>query len=217
MRPMHTRRLGLGGSRFALRLSAVAFAGAAVGMVLPQPCESAHAAQPPLAAERAASAPVLFSGAQPPPTDESPSADDAAETEESLETDEEPAPPIATRTFTTPAAMVINYVLSGSATGFEALTRRMVQALAASEDGQHQALAAGWTMYRVVEPGPNNNAVYVWLFDPVVPDANYAVPQLLNELFPAEVQQLYESYMQFFGMGQTPLELQPVELVEDPG
>lgn len=214
MRPMHTRRLGPGGSRFALPLSAVVFAGAAVGMVLPQPCESAHAAQPRLAAERAASAPVLFSGAQPPPTDQSALAADAAGADD---TETEQAPPIATRTFTAPAAMVINYVLSGSATGFEALTRRMAQALAASEDGQHQALAAGWTMYRMVEPGPNNNAVYVWLFDPVVPDANYAVPQLLNELFPAEVQQLYESYMQSFGMGQTPLELQPVVLVEDPG
>lgn len=214
MRPMHTRQLGLGGSRFALRLSAVAFAGAAVGMMLPQPCESAHAAQPPTAAEQTAPVPVPFPGAQPPPTDESAPADDAAG---AGDTETEPAPPIATRTFTTPAAMVINYVLSGSATGFEALTRRMVQALAASEDGQHQALAAGWTMYRVVEPGPNNNAVYVWLFDPVVPGANYAVPQLLNELLPAEVQELYESYMQSFGMGQTPLELQPVELVEDPG
>lgn len=203
MCPMKTRRLGLGGSRFALPLSAVALAGAVVGMVLPPSSfESAHAAQPPLAAEQAASTPAPFSGAQPPPTGD-------AETE--------PAPPIATRTFAAPAAMVINYVLSGSASGFEALTRRMVEALAASEDGQHQALAAGWTMYRVVDPGPNNNAVYVWLFDPVVQDANYAVPQLLNELFPAEVQQLYESYMQSFGMGQTPLELQPVELVADPG
>ena len=214
MRPMNTRRLGLGGSRFALPLSAVALAGATVGMLLPRPFEPAHAARPPAAAERAAPAPVRFAGAQPPPTDESALADDAAG---AGDTETEPAPPIATRTFAGPAAMVINYVTSGSANGFEALTRRMVQALAASEDGQHQALAAGWTMYRVVEPGPNNNAVYVWLFDPVVPDANYAVPQLLNELFPAEVQQLYESYMQSFGMGQTPLELQPVELVADPG
>ena len=113
--------------------------------------------------------------------------------------------------------MVINYVQSGSASGFEALTRRIVEALAASEDAEHQALAAGWTMYRVADPGPNNNAVYVWLFDPVVQDANYAVAQLLNQLFPAEVQQLYETYMQSFGMGQTPLELEPVELVDDPG
>ena len=158
--------------------------------------------------------PAPFPGAQPPPTDESALADDPAGIGD---TETEPAPPIATLTFAGPAAMVINYVTAGSASGFEALTRRMVEALAASEDGQHQALAAGWTMYRVVEPGPNNNAVYVWLFDPVVQDANYAVPQLLNELFPAEVQQLYESYMQFFGMGQTPLELEPVVLVEDPG
>ena len=214
MRPMNTRRLGLGGSRFALPLSAVALAGAAVGMALPLTFESAHAARPLATAEQAASAPAAFSGAQPPPTDESALPDDAAATGD---TETEPAPPIATLTFAGPAAMVINYVTAGSASGFEALTRRMVEALAASEDGQHQALAAGWTMYRVVEPGPNNNAVYVWLFDPVVEDANYAVPQLLNELFPAEVQQLYESYMQFFGMGQTPLELEPVVLVEDPG
>lgn len=201
MRSMNTCRLGLGGSRFAFSLSALVLAGAAVGMVLPRFFEPAHAAQPPTAAEQAALAPEPTSGAQQPPAE-----DDGTE----------PTPPISTRTFATPAAMVINYVTSGSASGFEALTRRMVAALAASEDVEHQALAAGWTMYRMVEPGPNNNAVYVWLFDPVVEDANYAVPQLLNELFPAEVQQLYESYMQSFGMGQTPLELEPVVLV-DPG
>ena len=48
-------------------------------------------------------------------------------------------------------------------------------------------------------------------------DANYAVAQLLNQVFPEEVQSLYESYMRFFGMGQTRLELEPVELVQDPG
>lgn len=113
--------------------------------------------------------------------------------------------------------MVVNFVQAASATGFESLTRRLVEGLAASEDGEHQAQAAGWTMYRVTEPGPNNNAVYVWFLDPVVENANYAVPQLLNEVFPAEVQQLYETYMQSFGVGQMPLNLTPVELVAGPG
>lgn len=131
--------------------------------------------------------------------------------------EEEPGPPVAARTFATPAAMIINYVRAANADDFESLTRQMVEALAASEDAGHQALAAGWTMYRVSAPGPNNNTVYVWLFDPVVEDANYAVAQLLNELFPEEVQQLYETYMGSFGIGQTPLELEPVALLEEPG
>ena len=212
MRPMNTRRLGPGGSRCAWVSSPGMLLGIVAGIALPWFCEPVSAAQQP--AETQA---VQPGEAQDPPVVDSGPGDPAAATEESPETDEEPAPPIAVRTFEGPAAMIINYVQSGSADEFEALTRRMVEALAESEDAEHQALAAGWTMYRVSEPGPNNNAVYVWLFDPVVEDANYAVAQLLNELFPAEVQQLYETYMQSFGVGQTPLELEPVELVEDPG
>lgn len=214
---MNSSRSGLGVFRFAWTLTAVALAGVAAGMVLPRPLESARAAQPPTAAQPPASVPtpLPFPGAQPPSADGDAPSDDATAADDA---ETEPAPAIATRTFDAPAAMIINYVQSGSASGFEALTRQMVQALAASEDAEHRALAAGWTMYRVSEPpGPNNNAVYVWLFDPVVEDANYAVAQLLNQVFPEEVQSLYETYMQSFGMGQTPLELEPVVLVDDPG
>ena len=214
MRPIDTLRRDRGGSRFAWPLTVAALAGVAVGMVLPRPFESARAAQPPTAAQQPPPTPLPFPGAQPPPTDDSAPPDDATA---AGDTETEPVPPIAARTFATPAAMVMNYVRSGSAEAFESLTRRMVEALAASEDAEHQALAAGWTMYRVADPGPNNNAVYVWLFDPVVENANYAVAQILNQLFPAEVQQLYETYMQSFGIGQTPLELEPVPLVADPG
>ena len=201
MRPTKTRWLGRYGSRVAWPLSAAMLVGLAVGLAVPRPFESARAAQPPAQA------------AQPP--DQTPAPADPSAL--AGETDVEPVPPIATRTFEAPAAMVFNYVRSGSADSFESLTRRMVEALAASEDGEHQALAAGWTMYRVLAPGPNNNTVYVWLFDPVAEGANYAVAQLLNELFPAEVQQLYETYMQSFGVGQMPLEMEPVALVESPG
>ncbi len=208
MRPIDTRRPDRGGSRFAWPLFAAMLAGIAVGIAVPRPFEAARAAQQP-------PPPVL--AAQPSDEARAPAGADPAQTDPTASTDEEPAPPIATRTFEAPAAMVMNYVRSGSAQAFESLTRRMVEALAASEDAEHQALAAGWTMYRVADPGPNNNAVYVWLFDPVVENANYAVAQILNQLFPAEVQQLYETYMQSFGIGQTPLELEPVPLVEDPG
>ena len=209
---MNRRRPGPGGSRRAWASSPGMLLGIVAGIALPWFFEPSSAAQQPAEIQA-----VQPGDAQDPPVADSGPADPAAATEESPETDEEPDPPIAVRNFAGPAAMIINYVQSGSADDFEALTRRMVEALAESEDAEHQALAAGWTMYRVSEPGPNNNAVYVWLFDPVVQDANYAVAQLLNELFPAEVQQLYETYMQSFGVGQTPLELEPIELLEEPG
>ena len=186
-------------------------------MALPRLFESARAAQPPgqpTAQQPLGQQPPAFPGTPGQQTDGTASLDETAAADEAAP---EPTAPIATQIFDGPAAMVLNYVRSGSTASFESLTRRLVEALAASEDREHQALAAGWTMYRVQEPGPNNNALYVWLFDPVVANANYAVPQLLNELFPADVQQLYETYVQSFGLGQTPLVLEPVELVEDPG
>ncbi len=189
--------------------------GVAAGMALPRPFESAGAAQPPAQqqpAQQQPPTPLPFPGAQPPSTDRNASADDATAAGETT-----PDPPIASRTFVAPAALVVNFVQQASAGSFEALTRRLVAALAASENPQRQSQAAGWTMYRAVEAtAPNNNAVFLWFLDPTVANANYAVPQLLNEMFPAEVQQLYEGYMQSFGVGQMVLQLEPVVLVEEP-
>lgn len=183
----------------AWTLVVAATAGLAAGMALPRPFEPVRAAQQPTTQQ-----PTTQGGAT---VDESAPPDP---------TDAEPAPAIATRMFEAPAAMVINYIRAGSESGFEQLTRRLVASLAASEDPERQAQAAGWTMYRVREPGPNNNAVYVWLLNPAVAGANYAVPQLLNEAFPEEVQQLYETFNQSFGLGQTLLNLDPVVLVQEP-
>ena len=129
----------------------------------------------------------------------------------------QPGPSIATRRFEAPAALIVSFVRPASAGSFETLSQRLVSALAASDNPQRRSQAAGWTMYRVVEEsGPNNNAVFLWFLDPTVANANYAVPQLFNEMFPAEVQQLYEGYVQSFGVGQMVLNLEPVVLVEEP-
>ena len=158
--------------------------------------------------------PLPFPVAQPPSTVGGAAGDDTTATGE-IET--QPGPPIATRRFEAPAALIVNFVGPAHTGTFEALSRRLVTALAASDDAQRRSQAAGWTMYRVVQDsGPNNNAVYLWFLDPTVANANYAVPQLLNEMFPAEVQQLYEGYVQSFGVGQMVLNLEPVVLVEEP-
>ena len=212
MLSMKSGRSGRHGAGFVLPIAVAMLAGVAVGMVLPRPFESIRAAQQPADAQQTAPVPLPFPGAQPPSTDESAPAGDVTDGEPETE----PEPPIAMRRFEAPAAMVMNYVQAASANGFEQIVRRLVQAMAASDDPERQGQAAGWTMYRVGEPGPNNNAVYIWLLDPVVTGANYAVPQLLNETFPEEVQQLYETYNQSFGLGQAFLNLDPVVLVQEP-
>ena len=209
MLSMSTGRSGRHGSGLVLPIAAALLVGVAVGMAMPRPFESIRAAQPPAGVQQTAPAPLPSPGAQPPAPDETDPDEDAAETEADA------PPPLATRTFEAPAALVMNYIQAASATGFEQNVRALVQEMAASEDPERQGQAAGWTMYRVREPGPNNNAVYVWLFDPVVTNANYAVPQLLNEAFPDQVQQLYETYNQSFGMGQAFLNLDPVVLVQE--
>ena len=216
MRPVNRGRTAQGRSGRGWPAVLLLLAGVAVGMALPRPF--ARAVQPPAEQQPAPEeqqpapeeqqppAPLPFPGAQPPP---------AGDPDAEEEGPAPPEPPIAARTFTAPAALIVNFVQPSGVGSFEALTRRLVAALAESEDPQHRAQAAGWTMYRAVEAAaPNNNAVFFWLLDPTAADANYAVPQLLNEMFPDEVQQLYEGYMQAFGVGQMVLDLEPVVLVD---
>lgn len=218
-------------------LIAAVLVGMAIGNALPRPARAVRAVQPPAAAPAQPQEEPRFPGAQPPaagqdaPAGDTAAADETAadeagtdeaggaETDETEadedeeDEDEEEAPPIATRTFEDPAALVMNFVSASGASDFERVTRRLVQAMAESENPERRGQALGWKMYRVREPGPNNNTVFIWLFDPVVTEANYAAPQLLNESLPEEVQQLYEDFNGSFGLGQVPLNLQPVELV----
>ena len=129
------------------------------------------------------------------------------ETAEADETVEEAPAMLEPETFDGPIGMVINYIDPEGASDFESVMSQLLEALAASEDAERVAQAAGWKLYKAQETGAEDQAVYIWLLDPVVEDADYSVPQLLYELFPAEVQQLYETYNGSFGLGQIWLNL----------
>ena len=125
------------------------------------------------------------------------------------------------QTFEAPVGLVVNYVRPAGTADFESIMLRLQQALAGGElaEGElaeeedverRRAQAEGWTIYKARELGPNNQAVYVWLLNPAVGGGDYAVPQILAEAFPAEAQQLYETYNESFGAGQIWLNLDPV-------
>ena len=107
----------------------------------------------------------------------------------------------AARTFNTSSGMVLNYVNPGSTADFEGIMQKLGEALRTSENSQRQQQADGWKVYKAREPGPGNSVLYVWFIDPTISGADYAVSQILNEAFPAEVQGLYETFNGSFAAG----------------
>ena len=120
----------------------------------------------------------------------------------------------AFKTLDEPVGMVFNYIEQDCVDGFEQVMARLGQVMAESENPERVQQASGWKVYKAIEPGPNNNVLYVWFIDPTVPDADYSVAQILNEEIPNEVQGLYETFNDSFGLGQMPINL---ELVMDFG
>ncbi|SVA27804.1 uncharacterized protein METZ01_LOCUS80658 [marine metagenome] len=90
--------------------------------------------------------------------------------------------------------------------------KRVAEALANNEEFDRRRQAVGWKLYRKEEPLEGGVLLYISVIDPVVPNADYWVPQILNEAFPTEVQELYEAYAGAFAHGETLLNLTPVDL-----
>src|SRR5207237_6620988 len=82
------------------------------------------------------------------------------------------------------------------------------EALAHSEDPVRKQQAAGWKLFKALEVGPNNSVLYVFVVDPAVKGADYTISKVLNEAFPAEVQELYKLYIGASVGGQVLLNLQ---------
>jgi len=94
---------------------------------------------------------------------------------------------------------------------FEKIMAKLHEALAASEDPVRKEQAAGWKVFKAIEPGPNNVALYVFVIDPAVKGTDYAFWKTMYDQFPAEVQELYRLYTAASAGGQTMLNLQLIE------
>ena len=115
-------------------------------------------------------------------------------------------------TFAAPAGLILSYIKSDKGADFERVMSRLGEALASSEDEQHRLLASGWRVYRAQEPGPDGEVLYVWMIDPALAGADYAVPELLGEALPDESQALFDAFSEAFGSGQALINLDPVSI-----
>ena len=113
-----------------------------------------------------------------------------------------------TLTFSGGSALLLNYVARDKTADFEQVMRTYGEALGSSENGERNRQGDSLKIYRATEPGQNNTVLYVWLVDPVVSGANYAVAQVLADEMPVEVQDLYEAYSASLeGGGQQPINM----------
>ena len=120
-------------------------------------------------------------------------------------------------TFSGDAAVMLHFVKPGSTSAYEGVMARLGQALARSENTEtnRQAQAAGWKVYRAsMDISGQGNVMYAWVIDPVMGGANYAASTIMNEVFPGEIQQLYETYNGSFtdaALKQLPINLTLVQ------
>lgn len=218
-RTMQTAAVGstrVNGVREACLLAAVLVA--ASGAL---PAHASQPPQPPAEVDSAQSSDPAASEQAPEPADEQPAQPDAADAAppaDAAEADaeqpadaEEAEPPAGT--FEAPAGLILSYIKSEGSGDFERVMTRIGAALASSEDEERRELLSGWRLYRAREPGPEGEVLYVWLIDPAVAGADYAVPELLGAALPDESQALFDAFSAAFGSGQALINLEPVDIV----
>ena len=109
-------------------------------------------------------------------------------------------------TFSGGAAMMTNVVDRSKTADFERVMRAYGEGLAGSSNAEYNRMAAGFKVYRAVEPGPNNFVVYYWFIDPVISGANYAVAKVLNDEFEGGPPGNGDEVRALFGAYQSALE-----------
>lgn len=100
--------------------------------------------------------------------------------------------------FTAPAGMLLNTIKADKTADFEQLMGRVKEALAKSENPVRKQQAAGWKIYKAVEPGAGGNVLYVFFLDPAVPEAEYDPSRIFNEVFPNETQDFFAKLKEAF-------------------
>ena len=93
--------------------------------------------------------------------------------------------------FPSGAGLLFFYVKPDRTSDFEAVVARLTDVLDKTEDPVRKQQAANWHILRSVEATPDA-AIYVFMFVPAVPGADYDPIKLLGEALPTDVQGLYE-------------------------
>jgi hypothetical protein len=126
-----------------------------------------------------------------------------------------PPAPVAARAFAAPAGLLFNTVRADRVADFEQVMGYLRAALEKSPDPTVRAQARGWRVFKATEPGPSATVLYVYVIDPTVPGADYALGPILAQAYPdqAQLQEIWRLYTGSVTGGGTLLNLTPLQPV----
>jgi hypothetical protein len=107
-----------------------------------------------------------------------------------------------------PAGMILTQVKPDRADDFEAALATLRNALAKSNNPVRKQQAAGWKFYRAAEP-LSGNVLFVLVVDPAVPNADYSLESIGNELSKEEAARVMQRIAQGIATKQNLLRLTP--------
>jgi hypothetical protein len=122
-----------------------------------------------------------------------------------------PPAPLGARTFTAPTGVIFNVVRPERVVDFEMVIGYLQSALEKSTNAQVREQARGWRMFKATEPGPNGMVLYVFLLDPAVSGADYALGPILSDAYPDQIEQIWKLYQGALAGGGSLLNLTPVK------
>jgi len=112
------------------------------------------------------------------------------------------AAPVA-RVFGSNTGLVLNFIKPDKTADFEAVVEKLKEALESSPNPQRREQAASWRVFKAQDPAAGGVVLYVYIVDPAVKGADYAVATILGEAFQAEqLQALYKLYTESYASGQ---------------
>jgi hypothetical protein len=97
--------------------------------------------------------------------------------------------------FESDGGVILHFVKADKTATFEMLIAKLKESLAKSEKPERKSQAASWKLFKAAEPGAGGAVMYVSVIHPAVKEADYYIPILINEVFPAEGQELYKQYL----------------------
>jgi hypothetical protein len=194
-------------------LAILAAGSAAAGQAAPQPTQPAAQTPPP--------APQPLPGAQQPqtpaPTPGAPPVAPPVATPAVAATAPAcplPVPPATApaRAFTGRSGMLLYQVVPTRVADFDTLLNYLRDALARTTSATIREQAKGWEFYRMQEPGPNGDVLYVFVFDPAVPCVEYGFFPILSSVYtdPMLLTELHRLYTGAVRTGGTLMNLVPV-------
>jgi len=95
-------------------------------------------------------------------------------------------------------AVVITMLIKHDKTAdFESVLAKYKESLEKSEKPARKQQLAGMKVFKSTQPA-QGNAVYIIYVDPVVKDEEYDISRVIAEVFPTEVQEIFNKYKESF-------------------